>query len=146
MPSDTQAKLDELGVRALDTLTVAGEQGVETVKSLVEFIKAQAPELVEEIIFLGRAETTVNMGTCLFLISFGWIWFCSVRKDVDKEKWPEWCGEKGDRVPIRIFCYIFSFFMCVVPSIVWLTYSVDWIKPWIAPKLFLLEYLTELVK
>jgi hypothetical protein len=110
--------------------------GMKTAEDVAKFIEVQTPELGKEIITWGAASEVVAPLFGLLLVAVtSWfhVTYC-------KQKW--YCEEDVDGLPIAIF-NIVAFILGAV------TFSVqimDVLYPLIAPRLYVLEKISSLIK
>lgn len=109
--------------------------------AVVEFSKQQLPEVLKQLLIW---EFTYSL--CTWLITFGvvlgYIWWMSI-------KWTWWIKNKTTTTiatdnQYSIITFIWS--IAAVVSLIMLFNNLDWLKIWVAPKLYLLEYAASLIK
>lgn len=126
----TETKISPLEHILLDTL----ESTSSGIGKAIDFAAEQIPDVIHQLLmwkFVGS----------LILFSFSLI--LSIISFYLAYKLFE--GKKGtkfyDMEPFGIFPFLFGLGFSLI-----LFHNLDWIKIWVAPKLYLLEYATELVK
>ncbi len=134
MKSETLEQLDKSGADAIKTAQEYGTQ-------IVEFVKEQAPELIEEIILFKRVEYSLYMciGIVLGIISYKLTRMAPpiLKKYAPYDELHEFCTAFAIIVSI-IFTSIAG---CITMSINLTTLC----QVWFAPRLYLLEYFSDLV-
>lgn len=111
---------------------------LEIVRSSKDFVLAQAPELAREVVYYARVENAVEvlLGVVgIVIIFFG---YRKVRAKVDSGEWDDELA-----YPLSFIVALFG----GIGSIVAICDGIsDGTKAFLAPKLYLLEYLSHLVK
>jgi hypothetical protein len=140
MKTETLTSLD----KSLSTLiNGATEKGA----ALVDFLYAQAPEVINQMLLWHGIESFVFCIGGLFLIVVSpfiiakVIWFYKniFEKHIDKD----WNEHPGFLIP----SWVFGASMFLVSQINgWGLINLRWLKIWIAPKVYLLEYIAQMVK
>ncbi len=133
MKSETPEKLDKVGVETLNWVQQFAEQGI-------EFIETQAPLLCQEIIVYNRILYSIGVSIpfiigCIWLI----IYFKITKPFFKLEKW------KDLQKNIVIAMNIIPIFGFIISSVLFGTNLESFIKVWFAPRVFLLEYFSNLV-
>jgi len=106
--------------------------GKTNVIKLVEFAEEQVPDLITEIVVYHRAVYTSRLLLAI-LIPIVYVTILKLINKYDKDGFPT--------VFFAIFCGGFS----ILAIIKCLTHFNDFLKVWFAPKLFLIEYMSEIV-
>ena len=127
-----------LAANALAKTNEGLDGSTEVLKSLIQFTEEQAPLLIEEMVMFACVIGVVKLILCLTLtIGFLFPVIKLAKKTYDLDR-----DGKDPFVPI-LLCII-----CLIPLLSGLTVLIisfsDWIKPWIAPRLFLLEEMARL--
>lgn len=119
----------------------------------VDFAIAQSPEVIEQLLLWKAIESGIIF-TLLLLVLLAYVIFvCKVdwRKPEDSQKetlvW-EKHSWKNSQSPRLEFVLIFGMLSVMgIPLIInGILSNLDWLKIWIAPKLYLVEYAASLVK
>lgn len=112
----------------IDMVELAKHSGT----NAVEFVQAQAPDVVRQVLVWGMAEAiTVMVFSLLFLL----FCFFLTRKAI-KDEW--------DEVPIIIG--ILDVVGGIFVTVVFISATMDLVKILVAPKLYLLQYMAQLFK
>ncbi len=133
MKNEVLKKLDEVSVETLNWVQQFAEQGI-------EFIETQAPLLCQEIIVYNRILYSIGV-SIPFIVGCIWlIIYFKVTKPLYKiEKWnnlQENTAVASNIIPIFGFIISLVFFSLNLKS---------FIKVWFAPRVFLLEYFSNLI-
>ena len=102
-------------------------------KNAADFVMEQAPQLAREVITYNMALHGAYLGgglICFMAIALVW-WVSREVKD------------KDDKAMIRGFT---SVVLALIGGGVWVDHLSPFLKAWLAPRMFLLEYITELLK
>jgi hypothetical protein len=115
---------------------------IESVASVRDFAIEQAPDVIQQLL-------TWNFTTTLISF-FGWLICIGLWLYVNwiQYKWIKNGGGRdglGDLFP-WIVINVFIQSIIILAFIKWINVSMDWLKIWLAPKLYLVEYAAELVK
>jgi len=111
--------------------------GMKTAEEAVAFIETQAPQLMHETIVWGAASEVIAplLGLILMIFSVGFHYIFSKKWDEDGYwKSKEWPG-----VAITIIC-------ATVGTVMFFVEIMDFLYPLIAPRVFLLEKISNLIK
>jgi len=134
--SETLAKLDEIGVEGLSWLQDFSSKGI-------GFIEEQAPELCNEIIFLGIFQTTfLFVMFSIFTILFGIVWRHGHRK-ICKQIKTDFLLDVDP--PEFIVLWMIPCVATACGVVGMLVNAHTALTIWIAPRLYLLEYFTDLM-
>lgn len=128
-----------------DGVELAKDGAVEAGK----FAKVQVPLLLQELVFLRRAEVTAYFIATILVMLVGHylaskLWKVHLEDEAEYLARYKYRNTQPDvaeflSIILRIFCSI-------IPVIVILVNMRDWILPWVAPKIYLIEYTVNLVK
>ena len=126
---------EELAKELLEILQLS-KQGVMV---SLEFVKVQAPELVRELILFGIVENGVIFG--LWLGVFSLIMFCIYKLFKYSMSLDQGDKESGVLFTVGITTFtIFVFALLAIPPLI------TTLKAILAPRLYLIDYLSEVVK
>lgn len=103
----------------------------------VEFVSAQAPDLVHQIIVWEIAKESVHVGSFLLLAIAGAIALIAGIRYGNKNQWAA-----GAELPLCVF----GGFALLLGTIIAVSQVGDLLKPIVAPKVFLMEYASDLIK
>lgn len=140
----------------LETLLIdAIEKTQAGIGEAVDFAVTQAPEVIEQLLMWKVVSSLIVWSICiLIMIAILYFWYYVFFKaERPKEKshktafWYWWYHEDAPTVDVGVAVGggAFSFLMFVVSFCLW-AHNFTWLKIWIAPKLYLLEYAAALVK
>ena len=108
----------------------------------VEVLQEQCPLLVKEIL---RWEFAVSLLWCMVGVIFFIITTCFTimlwKKWMGSDDWKKDCPDDGLRQMIGFVNLLFF-----VPWVCVICHNIEWLKIIIAPRLFLVEYVTQLIK
>lgn len=129
--------------KAIETLEQAMvkviDKSLNGLDTATEFIISETPEVIQQLLLWHGVSNFIYfcIGICL-LTGIGLVCRWSFKR---KDKWTGRCSE------VDFMCYlIVPVVCCVVLTICCLeTLNLIWLKVWLAPKLYLIEYLKELV-
>ncbi len=129
--------MNNMGIKLLEYLpdpnTVKGGLG-----GIVDVVQAEAPLLVKELINytivynLGWWLASILMFAFFFAIMSRWTWKWAMDEADDSDGWSLFIGIFIPIISCIACCFTFGFHF-------------GWIKPLIAPRLFLLEYISNLL-
>ena len=106
-----------------------------------DFVLEQAPSVVQEIILWGRAINTFGaVASVLAGIVFSILLVVFIKRFMEAERGYDWCIKDT-----YCFCMVASGIASVAAVILTLHFTVWSLKVWLCPKLYLLEYLGDLV-
>lgn len=133
-------------IESLDkTLSVIIEGTTEKGTKLVEWLYTQAPEVVQQLLLWHGVESFMQFIVGMVLLIGGPIAAWKINK-----KFYIWAKEnlEGHDHPVYFFPALFcNVFGLIVWLLTWANnINLTWLKIWIAPKVYLLEYLAQLVK
>lgn len=105
-----------------------------TAKS-IDFAMQQAPDLIHQLLRYNFIESLIffSIGIILFAGSIGFVIY-SINKVIKKQ----WSDNYAPALIFMIFPIAFGF--CTVIT------NLDWLKIWLAPKIYLIEYAAHLLK
>lgn len=130
-------------------LKMALESGAKTAEQAANFVMTQSPELVKEVIMWGWISESI--APCVFfLLALTAIGFHLTFKkgELDengKEKSFYWCGEESNGTGIFPGVF-FNTILLIISSIGFFSQIMDMLYPLVAPRLYLIETLSHLIK
>jgi hypothetical protein len=133
---------NELKQEVVNTIIPILDQTREGLAKAVDVLQEQFPLLVEEIL----TWNCIKSGTCCFLfmmlmfltsILSVWMWKIA-KKEYDKD-----AADNKDTSWIVLPCLIQAVLITPMAGVI---YHHTWLQIWIAPRLFLLEYIGDLLK
>ena len=134
-----------------EALQEGGKMAKDGIKGGVKMAKEQIPLVLEELVRVRCVEVTLNFIFCLiiiFLLHYGAKKTCTSKLGQDKEMvtdtWGNDLWEVGTAT--RLVCTIIKWVGTVIVLIVIITHIRDWVLPWAAPRVYLIEYAVELVR
>lgn len=130
-------KLDKVGEKALSLIEKGIDNTPVVVEKLAKFVEDEAPNLASDIIRLAQVQSSAMIAGFLFLCVLWGILAWNNRKSTD------WSGTSP--APKNMF-FITCSGVLLLSSVGFCVNFVSIIKPIVAPRLYLLEYLTHLVK
>jgi len=111
---------------------------IEGVASAKEFILAELPEVVQQLLMWKAAESLIVFVICFSILLAAWVNLAFLIRYLRKEDFAE---------SIAIPWAIVSLFLTILGTAIPLDIiNLDWLQIWIAPKVYLLEYAASLVK
>jgi len=111
---------------------------IEGVASAKEFILAELPEVVQQLLMWKMAESLVVFVVCLSVILAVFVNAVFILKYLTKRDLKEEIA-----IPWGITSIVISLFGIVIPLC---EINLVWLQIWVAPKVYLLEYAASLVK
>ena len=121
-----------------ETLQHAVSEILETTLSAKDFVISEIPEVVSQLLVWEACASAIS---CLAFILLVAVWGIGVNKLI-KSEW--WAGEARVATPaLQLTVGVPSVFYIAMSSTL---INLDWLKIWIAPKIFLIEYAADLVK
>jgi hypothetical protein len=131
-----QNTLEKALIKSIDGIEKTGTE-------LIEALYKQAPEVVEQLLMWHAVESLIQciVAILAFAAPFGFYKIaCYVYQkfEVGEER-----DQSGFWIPTIFVSAVVTFFTCVCFT----SYiNIKWIKIWLAPKVYLLEYLAEMMK
>lgn len=126
-----------------NTINILLEKALATLDSSVDFLQAELPDVTQQLFMweMTFAIFWVILSTIIVFVLFKLIQ--SIHKGDGDD---HWCRECGCINEWGTFILILSSIGCVVFSVSVVTNSLEALKIYIAPKLWLMEYAAELIK
>lgn len=126
---------------AMVTMVTKITSGVETAG---EFLKGQIPDVLQQLIVYNLV-----ISLAIFLVglvgTISWPFFCRFLYKKGKDCYPDshaYYMDQGDFAGILTLCAVAGSLVFLVVLITHL----DWVKIWLAPKIWLIEYTADLLK
>ena len=114
------------------------QKAVNGVDSITTFSQAQLPEVINQLLIWNLVSSLLTQVGCIaYLISFSL---------VTKRAYQYYKDNKKDDLIIFAAMGLFIAWMSAVVAITAFFDNFAWIKIWLAPKLYLLEYASQLLK
>ena len=142
--SETLEQADKLGKaileKAPDIIDKLTDFSVMTSDKLIKFIETEAPNLFQEIVMVGRFQSAIAVvGFAIIIIAL-----CKFGKYLVKSSYnPNLDTSDSEGLfAIGILTYVIALFA----GIILLAFVYDNITPWVAPRMYVLEYLISLKK
>jgi hypothetical protein len=134
-PPTVQNTLEQALIKSIDGIQKTGTE-------LVEALYQQAPEVVEQLLMWHGVEAFIQ-----FIVAIlGWaVPLITVKVTYhfyNKFVVSEWCDPFPFWLP-AFFCNIVAF-IAAIGTFQYI--NIKWLKIWLAPKVYLLEYLTDMIK
>lgn len=137
--------------KANELLAQLIERALKGVDAAVQFSQQQIPDVIHQLIVWNAVSSILfqMLGIILFLAAF-FIGTVARRARAEGKEWTAHDGKPNDKFfisswlydvcmyPLPLACFIIG--SCLIAA------NFDWLKIWLAPKLYLLEYATSLVK
>lgn len=127
------------------------ERATSGINEVVEFSQAQLPDVIEQLLMWNMTESLITFFVPLFfMLLFFTILFCQVKnllKDMNNNNNNDWFSNDG--LPNTHFLCMIGLPACgvIVSFLVMIKIStMVWLQIMIAPKLYLLEYASNLVR
>lgn len=129
--------MNELNSRLLEYLpdpnTVKGG-----ISGVVEGIQTEAPQLVNEILVWHFTISLYRFSIGL-LVMIGLSLLLRLKGQPAFVEWENKCERKDKGFPTVVYC---ALWVCLsLPSLIILCTNLTWLRIWVAPRLFLLEYI-----
>ena len=135
--SNTLEKVDELGGKVFDLLNTTVDSVPTAIEHLMRFVETEAPLLAQDIINYGRAFAIMSLILWSGVAgTFIWSWIKS--RESDKK------DPKGDPSFENVRAIIMTVIFAVV-TVWFIAYLGDGLKAWFAPRLYILEYIKDIV-
>lgn len=138
--TETLTSLDKSIAFLIDGATEKGAK-------LVDLLYSQAPEVIEQLLIYHGVESAIKcLGAVLLIV--GWPFVLvklvkSYRKIFEDHIDKNWSEHPGFAIPV-IFGSIISLIITQITG--WNTINFTWLKIWIAPKVYLLEFIGNFTK
>ena len=134
-------------ITSLDkSLSIIIDGATEKGAKLVDFLYAQAPDVIQQLLIYHGVESAAKCLLGLILV-FGFpfiiVFICKKYYQVCKDKLKLDNDEPGIWVPMTLFV-VFSLLISQMNG--WDLINLTWLKICIAPKIYLLEFLTQIGK
>ena len=116
------------------------QKGIKAAEITGDFAIEQAPEVIQQLLLWKGIHSFVEwffIGVVMGVLN----WWVLKKKELPYLSGKDGCSDNWEFGPILIINVL-----CAFLSLAWLFGSNDWLKIWVAPKLFLLEYAASLVK
>ena len=132
-----------------NTANIALKGIIDSVTATKDFVLAELPEVVEQLLIWKMAESLVwcVVGVlALLAIAVNASKLIAYGKNVGWQDYTR--NEEGDRqaTNLKPWLYFTIIGTAIAAPIACLTVNIAWLQIWIAPKVYLLEYASELVK
>lgn len=108
------------------------------VEAAVDFTLEQAPEVIQQALYWNAA---LSVTECVFGIVYAIVLIISILKTIKVVKTK---NPSGDEIFLSITAGAFGFGIASIPAFAYC--NLTWLKIWIAPKVWLIEYAASLVK
>ena len=134
--SNTLEKVDQLGEKLIDLASAGVDKVPDTLQKLMGFVETQAPLLMGDIITYGKVMAVAKtLGWLLTIVPpvLFWIKFSKENKIKGSDHF-EW-----------VAAAIATSILCFGISIAYVVHINQIILPWFAPRLYLLNYLSDLI-
>jgi len=131
-----QNTLEQALIKSIDGIQKTGTE-------LVEALYQQAPEVVEQLLMWHGVESLIQCIAAILSLALPFVHYKIVNHSYQKLGVAKWRDESGFWIPTAITglvvfpCTLGCFFTFI---------NIKWLKIWLAPKVYLLEYLADLVK
>lgn len=138
--SKTLEQADKLGEKVVEMLNSTVDSVPAAVERLLHFVEEQTPLFAHDVVAYGRA---VGVFHLLLTAFFTWLVIFAWRKayvnGFDSKVTRGECS-------FELVTSVVSSFPFVITTISLLCYSGDYLKAWFAPRLYLVDYITSLIK
>lgn len=128
----------------LEQALIKSIEGIQkTGTELVDALYQQAPEVVEQLLLWHGIESFIHCIAAILVFVFPFIHYRVASHLYQKLGVKDWRDESGFWIPtvvsgVVVFSFVISGFFIFM--------NLKWLKIWLAPKVYLLEYLADLVK
>jgi hypothetical protein len=131
-----QNTLEKALIKSIDGIQKTGTE-------LVEALYQQAPEVVEQLLVWHGIEALILCIAAVASLALPFIHYKIVNHMHQKLKVQEWRDESGFWIPTALS----GIATVAVTLVCFFNYvNIKWLKIWLAPKVYLLEYLAEMMK
>lgn len=109
---------------------------------LVDWLYEQAPDVVEQLLVWHFAESLIVFAICFFFIAvYPFFLYKTAEKLYVKLDVPEMGNDFNFWFPVGLISVIT---FTVSQFFSWVSINLSWLKIWLAPKVYLLEYITRI--
>jgi hypothetical protein len=128
----------------LEQALIKSIEGIQkTGTELVDALYQQAPEVVEQLLLWHGIESLIHCIAAILFLVLPFIHYRVASHLYQKLGVKDWRDESGFWIPtvvsgVVVFSFVISGFFIFM--------NLKWLKIWLAPKVYLLEYLADLVK
>jgi len=131
-----QNTLEKALIKSIDGIEKTGTE-------LIEALYQQAPEVVEQLLMWHGVESLIQCIVAILALAapFGFykiVCYIYQKFEIGKEK-----DQSGFWIPAFLGSVAVTIFTCVCFTS---NINIKWVKIWLAPKVYLLEYLAEMMK
>lgn len=128
----------------LEQALIKSVEGIQkTGTELVEALYQQAPEVVEQLLVWHAVESLILCIAAILALALPFIHYKIAKHVYQKLGVAKWSDEAGFWIPTAVSGIIF--FVCSLGCF-FTNINIKWIKIWLAPKVYLLEYLADMMK
>ncbi len=131
-----QNTLEQALIKSLDGIQKTGTE-------LVDALYQQAPEVVEQLLMWHAAEAFIQCIAAILALGIPFAVYKVVNHLYQKLEVATWEDDHGFWLPV-ILISIVSVVLGLLTFVAYI--NIKWLKIWIAPKVYLLEYLADIVK
>ena len=137
----TLDKLDAVGEKILDKISGGLDKTEAVIQSTVEFIQTQAPNVLHDIVAFERGLSVAHL---VMILTFGLVisWGYKAANKADDQEW----REGSFRLVFTIITMVVGAIAELISVISFACNVKDYIKAWVAPNLYVLEYVAHLVR
>lgn len=129
------AASEQLKEKGAEVLTKMIDITVQSMNDVIEFGKQQIPEVIHQLLMWRATNSAVWLSLGFIILVLSWKWFKQVNK---------WASESGDdeHYALHILTAIFTFVGVgfIMPNLL------EILQIMVAPKVYLIEYASELIK
>ncbi|HEO1670817.1 TPA: hypothetical protein VAK86_000178 [Klebsiella aerogenes] len=127
------------------------QKAVNGIDAAVSFSQAQMPDIVHQLLIWNSVQSALfQMSGFLFLIGALKLPGFAKRAKKNGERWTAYDGNPNDKWFVSSISYDMCTFTLPIAGtmlgIIMIVFNFDWLKIWLAPKLYLLEYAASLIK
>lgn len=128
----------------LEQTLIKSIEGIQkTGTELVDALYQQAPEVVEQLLLWHGIESLIHCIAAILSLALPFIHYKVASHLYQKLGVKDWRDQVNFWIPTAFSCFLF--FACAIGCFFSLI-NLKWLKIWLAPKVYLLEYLADLVK
>jgi hypothetical protein len=131
-----QNTLEKALIKSIDGIEKTGTE-------LIEALYQQAPEVVEQLLMWHSVESLIQCIAAILVLAVPFVYYkiaCYIHQKFKVAKVEDYLGFWMPNIFISVFVIVFTG-GCFAAYI-----NIKWIKIWLAPKVYLLEYLAEMMK
>ena len=135
---------EKFATQAYEAMVVMITKITSGVETAGEFLKGQLPDVLQQLIIYNLVVSLVAFFVGILIVTLSPLLFRKAWKFLSAS-YPERDSWNMDQKDIGIFCTILCVFAMAVGVLV-ISLNMGWLKIWLAPKIWLIEYTADLLK